>query len=81
MEYNPEETTAPFVYKISARMLCLTPMEIKVADLIRHGKTSKEISDMPGVPKRAAIFHRQGIRAKPVPNGKKRNLPSYPGAL
>lgn len=81
LEYNLEEITSPFVHKISARLLCLTPTEIRVADLIRHGKTSKEISDILGVSERAAIFHRQGIRTKLGLKGKKLNLQSYLGTL
>ncbi|MGC8491154.1 MAG: PAS domain S-box protein [Syntrophobacteraceae bacterium] len=71
------DMTSPFVNKISEPLLGLTPTEIRVADLIRQGKSSKEISDLLGVSEYAVVFHRQGIRRKLHLTGRKRNLQTY----
>ncbi|SPF33510.1 hypothetical protein SBDP1_1130005 [Syntrophobacter sp. SbD1] len=81
MESHLQEITSPFVHKISARMLGLTPTEIRVADLIRQGKHTKEMADLLGISERAVIFHRQGIRRKFDMTGKKLNLQTYLGTL
>ena len=41
-----------------------TPTEIRVADLIRQDKSSKEIADLLGISEWAVVFHRRGIRKK-----------------
>ena len=46
MESNLNEITSPFARKMSRTYLNLTPIEIKVANLIRHGSNSKEISEI-----------------------------------
>jgi DNA-binding CsgD family transcriptional regulator/ligand-binding sensor protein len=81
MESHLREITSPFVQKISAPMLGLTPTEIRVADLIRQGKSSKEIADLLGISENAVIFHRQGIRRKLGLTGRKLNLQTYLGKL
>jgi PAS domain S-box-containing protein len=81
LESHLQEITSPFVRKISAPMLGLTPMEIRVADLIRQGKSSKEIADLIAISERAVIFHRQGIRGKLGLRGRKANLQTYLSAL
>ncbi len=81
MEAHLREITSPFVHKISAPMLGLTPSEIRVADLIRQGKGTKEISDLLGISERSVIFHRQGIRQKLSLTGKKLNLQTYLNSL
>jgi len=42
----------------------LTQKEIRIADLILCGKTSKEIADALKISKRAVEFHRNGLRRK-----------------
>jgi len=42
----------------------LTPMEIQVADLIKQGKTSKEMASMLNISEHAISFHRSNIRKK-----------------
>jgi DNA-binding NarL/FixJ family response regulator len=52
----------------------LTPMESRVADLIRQGRTSKEIATLLGITLRGVTFHRGNIRRKLGIKNKKRNL-------
>ncbi len=68
---------SPFSHKLSANALSLTPREIQVADLIREGKTSKEISEILHISKGVADFHRDHIRAKLGIKNKKGNLRTY----
>jgi PAS domain S-box-containing protein len=81
LETHLKEITSPFVNKLSVPLLGLTPMEIRVADLIRHGRSTKEIADLLGISDYAVIFHRQNLRTKLGINGKKLNLQTYLGTL
>jgi DNA-binding CsgD family transcriptional regulator len=42
----------------------LTPMEVQVADLIKSGKTSKEIAVLLNISPRSVYFHRNNLRRK-----------------
>jgi PAS domain S-box-containing protein len=77
LESNLRAVASPFVRKISDPLLGLTSMEIRVADLIREGKSTKEISDLLGHTEHAVIFHRHNIRKKLGLRGKKVNLQTY----
>ncbi len=81
LESHLQEITSPFAHKISEPLLGLTPTEIRVADLIRKGKGSKEIADLLGISEYAVVFHRQGIRRKLGLSGKKLNLQAHLGRL
>lgn len=81
LESHLDEITSPFVRKVSSSMIGLTPTEIRVAELIRQGKSTKEIVDLLVTSKRAVIFHRQGIRRKLGLAGKKINLRTYLAGL
>jgi DNA-binding CsgD family transcriptional regulator len=41
-----------------------TPMEVQVADLIKLGKSSKEIADLLNISPRSVYFHRNNLRRK-----------------
>lgn len=71
------QITSRFVHKISSPMLGLSPSEIRVADLIRRQKSSKQIADLLGLSERAVVFHRQSIRRKLGLTGSKLNLQTY----
>lgn len=71
------EITSPFVTKLSAEFLQLSPNEIRIAELIRSGRTSKEIADILTVSETTVLFHRQNIRKKLALKHKRVNLQSY----
>ncbi len=68
---------SPFTQKLSPRMLNLTPKEIQVANLIRDGKTTKEIAEHLDVSKSAIDTHRHHIRKKLGLKNKRVNLTTY----
>jgi len=68
---------SPFTQKLSSKMLNLTPKEIEVANLIREGRTTKEIAEHMSVSKSAIDTHRDHIRKKLGLKNKKMNLRSY----
>lgn len=71
------EIASPFLREMSAKQLSFTPTEIQVANLVKLGKTSKEISELLNVSPGAIEFHRNNIRKKLGLKNKKINLRSY----
>jgi PAS domain S-box-containing protein len=74
---NLEELISPLLRISQSRDSTLTPTELKIADFIRHGKTSKEISEFLGVSINAISVHRYNIRRRLGILNKKVNLRSY----
>jgi len=74
---NLEHLLSPFASKLSERTLNLTPTELRVADMVKHGKTSKEIASLLNVSPDAILFHRKNIRKRLGLAKKKINLRSY----
>lgn len=74
---NLKKIVSPYVSTLSSKYTSLTPTEIQVADFIRHGKTSKEISELLVVTPNAISVHRYNIRRKLGLLRKKTNLQSY----
>lgn len=71
------DIASPFIRRISSEYLRLTPNEIKVASLIKEGKTSKEIAEFLNVSLNTIITHRYNIRKKTGLRSKKLNLRAY----
>lgn len=71
---NLRQVTSPFLQNLTARFADFTPREIQVANLIREGKTSKEIARLFNISIRSVEFHRDGIRKKLGLNNKNYNL-------
>ena len=74
---NINEIISPYLKKLSAQFQNFTPMQIQVADLVKAGKTTKEISEILHLSDRAIEFHRNNIRNKLGLKNKKVNLRSY----
>jgi len=74
---NLSTISSPFARKMSRAYLNLTPVEIKVANLIRHGNNSKEISEIMNLSPRTIYNHRKNIRKKLGLEDKKTNLRSH----
>ena len=74
---NLEEIISPYLKKLSVQFQNFTPMQIQVADLVKAGKTTKEISDILHLSDRAIEFHRNSIRRKLGLKNQKINLRTY----
>jgi PAS domain S-box-containing protein len=74
---NLIEITAPHIRKFSSQYARLSPKQIEVINLIRQGKTSKEIADILVISKAAVDFHRSNVRKKLGLNRKKINLQTF----
>lgn len=81
IESHLKEITSPFLRRLSQQFIELTPTEIRVADLIREGRVTKEIADILHTSERAVLFHRQNIRGKFGLKSRKVNLRSYLSSL
>jgi PAS domain S-box-containing protein len=77
LESNLMDIVSPFARNISNSFMKLTPTEIKVANLIRQGKTTKEIADLLNLSTKTIEFHRENIRAKIGIKNKKINLRTF----
>jgi DNA-binding CsgD family transcriptional regulator len=74
---NLEQIVASYARIIPTGDAALTPTEMKVADLVRHGKTNKEIAALLNMSVNGVAFHRKSIRNKLGIKQKKINLQSF----
>ena len=74
---NINDLISPFAETLSSKYFALTPSEIQIADLIKHGRTSKEIASILNVSPKAVSFHRGNLRKKLGLLNKKINLRTY----
>jgi PAS domain S-box-containing protein len=77
MESNITEIVSPFTRKMSLKYLKLTPTEIQIANLIRHGSSTKKIAEIMNVSPRTIETHRKNIRRKIGLDRKRANLRSH----
>lgn len=77
LESELKNIISPFSKKLSDHMVNLTPMEIHVADLVKFGKTNKEISEITHSSIHTISRHRENIRKKTGLKNKKVNLRSF----
>ena len=74
---NLEQITTPFSKSLIFDYPKLTPREIKIADLIRNGRTNKEIAELLNISRRTVESYRDKLRTKLKIKNKKTNLRSY----
>ena len=74
---NLNGIVSPLAGSLSSRYYQLTPSEIQIADLIKEGKTSKEIAGMLNISPKAVSFHRGNLRKKLGLSNKKTNLRTH----
>jgi PAS domain S-box-containing protein len=71
------DIASSFILNISDDFLALTPMEIRVAEMIRDGRNTKEIGALLHLSPGTIRFHRENLREKLGIKGKSTNLVSF----
>lgn len=77
IERQLKKVGTSFVRDLTSEYLGLSPSEIKVATLIKEGRSSKEIAELLNVSLNAVLFHRNNLRAKLGLKDTKVNLMTY----
>jgi DNA-binding CsgD family transcriptional regulator len=77
LEANLNNIIAPFMQNLSIASSNLTHTEMKVANLIKDGKTTKEIAVLLNLSPSTVDFHRNNIRSKLGLKNKSENLKTY----
>ncbi|MDB4610007.1 PAS domain S-box protein [Verrucomicrobia bacterium] len=77
LEMNLQDVVSPFLQRLSMKHLKFTPAEIRIANLIKQGRTTKEMASHLNLAIKTIEFHRSGIRGKLGLNKSKANLRSY----
>lgn len=78
---NLNDIVSPLIRSLSAKLIRLSPTEIQVINLIKQGKTTKEIAGAMNLATSTIDFHRNNIRSKFGIKNKKINLTSYLSTL
>ncbi len=77
IESNLNEIISPFTRRLSLEYLNLTPTEIQIANMTKHGNTSKKIAKIMNISPRTVDTHKKNMRRKIGLEGKRANLRSY----
>jgi len=81
LESNLTDLVSPFSRRLSSKYLGLTPTQIRVANLIKDDKTTKEIAEFMNLSEKTVQTHRDRIRKKIGIKHKKVNLRTYLSTL
>lgn len=80
-EENLKKIVSPFLRNLASNYLELTPREIQVANLVKEGKTTKEMTEILNISATAVDFHRKNLRSKFGIKNKKTNLMAFLSSL
>lgn len=81
IESNLNDIVSPLLHDLSSKLIKLSPTELQVTNLIKQGKTTKEIADIMNLATSTIDFHRNNIRKKLGIKNKKINLRTYLSSL
>ncbi len=76
-----EDITAPFTHQLFSKYSNLTPSEIKIAVLVKDGKTTKEIAELLDASTDTVSIHRKNLRKKLDLRNRKINLRAHLSSL
>ncbi|MDM7988358.1 MAG: PAS domain S-box protein [Smithella sp.] len=68
---------APFLRSLSQSSFDLTPQELRVADMVKNGHTTKDIADVLKISTKTVDYHRDNLRRKLGIRNQKTNLRSF----
>jgi PAS domain S-box-containing protein len=77
LDSNLKDIVSPFTRDMARNFLKFTATEIQVANLVKQGKTTKEIADLLNVSWKTIESHRKNIRKKLGIKNKKENLQTH----
>ncbi len=80
-EENLKKIVSPFLRNLASSYLELTPREIQVANFVKEGKTTKEMTEILNISATAIDFHRKNLRSKFGIKNKKTNLMAFLSSL
>jgi DNA-binding CsgD family transcriptional regulator len=68
---------SPFLQQMANAGILLTPQELQVAQLVKDGKTTKEIASLLHIAESTVSFHRKNLRTKFGLQGRRANLRTH----
>ena len=77
MESTLMDIVSPFLHKFALEFSHLTPSEIQVANMVKYGKTTKEIAQILNLSGKTIEFYRKSIRKKIGITNKGINLKTF----
>ena len=77
IDTNLRDIVSPFLRTLTTVHTMLTPQEIEVANMVRSGRSSKEIAEVLGISVSGVDFHRKKLRQKLGLTNSSKNLRSY----
>lgn len=77
LEEHIKGMLSPFANTLASPVLNLTPREIQIANMVKNGRSNKEMASVLGLSNRAVEFHRENIRRKLGLTRKKANLRTH----
>jgi DNA-binding CsgD family transcriptional regulator len=81
IESNLNNIISPFIHNLSAKRIKLSPTEIQVVDMIKQGKTTKEIAKTMNLATSTIDTHRNHISKKLGIKNKNINLSTFLSSL
>jgi PAS domain S-box-containing protein len=77
LQANLNQIVSPFLKTLTSKFLGLTPLEIKIASMVKEGKTTKEIAPILYLSMNTVSSYRYRLRCKLGLKNTKTNLHSY----
>jgi len=77
LQANVNQIVSPFLKKLNSRFLGLTPLEIKIASMVKAGKTTKEIAEILYLSVNTVTSYRYRLRCKFGLRNTKTNLHTF----
>lgn len=77
LQAHLNQIVSPFLKKLSSVFSALTPLEIKVASMVKEGKTTKEIAEILHLSTNTVTSYRYRLRGKLGLKNTPKNLQSY----